>query len=165
MAALSLASKGPNIILKGNPCDIFINPSNTEILQLWGSNIDLQYIINEIATVMYVCSYMTKGEKAMGETLKRVAQECQNDDIKTQMNKLKHEFLRKRVVGLPESVMCVLSMWFMLKSRKVILVNTNMKGEHVSLPKPSYQLAQLDEDDDENVFTTSIIDRYAARAP
>ena len=37
-----------------------------------------------------------------------------------------------------------------------------MKGEHVSLPKPSYQLAQLD-DDDENVFATSIIDRYAAQ--
>ena len=57
--------------------------------------------------------------------------------------------------------MCVLSMWFMLKSRKVISVNTNMKGEHVSLPKLSYQLAQLD--DDENVFATSIIDRYAAQ--
>ena len=75
-------------------------------------------------------------------------------------NKIKCEFLGKRVVGLPESVMHVLSMWFMLKSRKVILVNTNMKGEHVSLPKPSYQLAQLD-GDDENVFATSIIDRYA----
>ena len=110
---------------------------------------------------MYVCSYMTKGKKAMGETLKCVAKECQNDDIRTQMNKIKHEFLGKRVVGLPESVICVLSMWLMLKSRKVILVNTNIKGERVSLPKPSYQLAQLD--DDENVFATSIIDRYTAQ--
>ena len=47
--------------------------------------------------------------------MKQVAKECQNDDIRTQMNKIKHEFLGKRVVGLPESVMCVLSMWFMLK--------------------------------------------------
>ena len=58
MAALSLASEGPNVILKRNPCDIFINPSNTEILQLWGGNTDFQYVINEIETVMYVCSYM-----------------------------------------------------------------------------------------------------------
>ena len=63
MAALSLASKGPNVILKGNPCDIFIYPSNTAILQFWGGNIDLQYVINEIVTVMHVCSYMTKGKK------------------------------------------------------------------------------------------------------
>ena len=42
---------------------------------------------------MYVCSYMTKGEKVMGEMLKRVAKECR-DDIQTQMKKIKKEFFR-----------------------------------------------------------------------
>ena len=56
---------------------------------------DLQYVINEIATVKYVCSYMTKGEKGMDETLKRLAKECQNYSIQTQMNKIKKEFLGK----------------------------------------------------------------------
>ena len=37
-----------------------------------------------------------------------------------------------------------------------------MKDECVSLPKSKSQLAQL-HDDDEDVFTTSVIDRYAAR--
>ena len=37
-----------------------------------------------------------------------------------------------------------------------------MKDECVSLPKPQLQLAQL-HDDDEDVFATSVIDRYAAR--
>ena len=31
--------------------------------------------------MMYVCSYMMKGEKALGEILKRVANECRNDDL------------------------------------------------------------------------------------
>ena len=31
----------------------------------------------------------------MAETLKRVANECQNDAIQTQMNKIKKEFLGK----------------------------------------------------------------------
>ena len=48
---------------------------------------------------------MTKGEKGMGETLKRVAKECQNDTIRTQMNKIKKEFLGKHVLGAPESAM------------------------------------------------------------
>ena len=56
-------------------------------------NVDLQYVISEIPTVKYVCSYMMKGERGMGETLKRVAKECQNDAIQTQMNKIKKEFL------------------------------------------------------------------------
>ena len=113
---------------------------------------------------MYVCSYIMKSEKAMGEALKRVAKECQNDDIRTQMNKIKKEFIGKRVVGAPESAMWVLSMWLMKKSRKVTSVNTNTKDECVSLLKTQQQLAQMD-DDDENVFATSTIDRYAARPP
>ena len=86
---------------------------------------------------------MTKGEKEMGETLKRVAKECQNDSIQTEMNKIKKEFLGKLVLGAPESAMRVLSMWLMKKSRKVVPVMTSMKDEHVSLPKPQSQLAQL----------------------
>ena len=163
MSALSVSSKGFNIILKHDPCDIYINPSNRYILRLWRGDTDLQYVIDEVATIMYVCNYMTKGEKAMGETLKRVAKECKDDDIRTQMNKIKREFLGKRVVGLPESVNACgfCQCGSCKKSRKVVQVNTNMKAECVSLPKPMYKLCELDDDDD--VFATSIIDRYAAR--
>ena len=53
-------------------------------------------------------------------------------------------------------------MWLKKKNRKVVSVNTSMKDECVSLPKPKSQLTQL-HDDDEDGFTTSLIDRYAAR--
>ena len=53
-------------------------------------------------------------------------------------------------------------MWLMKKSRKIVSVSTSMKDECVSLPKPKSQLTQL-HDDDEDVFATSLIDRYAAR--
>ena len=65
-------------------------------------------------------------------------------------------------MGTPESGMHVLSMWLICKSRKVTPVNTNTKDEHVSLPKSKAQLALL-HDDDEDVFTTGLIDRYVAR--
>ena len=65
-------------------------------------------------------------------------------------------------MGAPESAMQVLSMWLMKKSRKVVSVSTSMKDECVSLPKSKSQLAQL-HDDDEDVFATSVIERYAAR--
>ena len=124
-----VTSQGPTVVLRHAPCDVYTNSCNTDILRLWGANVDLQYVTNEVATVMYVCSYMTKGEKAMGETLKRVSKECRNDDMRTQMNKIKKEFLGKHVIGAPESCMRVLSLWLMKKSRKVIYVNSNMKHE------------------------------------
>ena len=52
-------------------------------------------------------------------------------------------------------------MWLMKKSRKVVPVTTSMKDECVSLPKQQSQLAQLH--DDEDIYATSLIDRYAAR--
>ena len=58
--------------------------------------------------------------------------------------------------------MQVLSMWLMKKSSKVVPVTTSMKDECVSLPKPQSHLEQL-HNDDEDVFTTGLIDRYAAR--
>ena len=53
-------------------------------------------------------------------------------------------------------------MWLMKKSSKVVPVTTSMKDECVGLPKPESQLAQLHHDD-EDIFATSLIDRYAAR--
>ena len=76
MDALKISKRGPDVILQQNPQDVFINACNLDILPLWGGNVDLQYVINEIATVIYICNYMTKGEKGMGETLKRFAKEC-----------------------------------------------------------------------------------------
>ena len=80
---------------------------------------DLQIVIDEIAAVMYLCNYLTKGEKAMGEPLKCVAKECRNDDICTQMKKTKNEFLGKRTLAAPETAMRVLSMWFMKKVERL----------------------------------------------
>ena len=79
------------------------------------------------------------------------------------MNKINKEFLGKQVLGAPDSAMQVLSMWLMKKNRKVVSVSTSMKDERVSLPKSKSQLAQLHDDDDEDMFATSLIDRYAAR--
>ena len=81
--------KGTMLILKHNIQDTFINGVNIDILNLWGGNMDLQMIINDVVVVMYLCSYMMKGEKVMGETLKRVVKECRDDDIQTQMKKIK----------------------------------------------------------------------------
>ena len=77
---------------------------------------------------MYACNYITKGEKAMGETLKRVAQEYKHANIHTQMQKIKNEFLGKRSFGGPESAMWVLSLWLMKKRRTVTNVNAYARG-------------------------------------
>lgn len=160
--SLKIARKGKNIILKRSPKDTFTNGCSHDILQLWQANIDFQYVLDAYSTVMYVVGYMMKSEKAMGELLKRVAKECRDDDISTQLKKLGAAFIGQRVVGMPESVMRQNSMWLIRKSRKVLFLNNNLKEDRVSLPKTGQDLDSL-EDEDEDIFMTSIHDRYAAR--
>ena len=83
--AIQMSTKGTTLILKHNIQDAFINGVNRDLFCLWGGNMDLQMVVDDVAAVMYVCSYMTKGEKAMGETLRQVAKECNDEDIQTQM--------------------------------------------------------------------------------
>ena len=160
--SLKIARHGKNIVLKRSPTDVLTNGCNQEVLRLWQANIDFQYVIDAYSTVMYVIGYMMKSEKAMGEILKRVAKESQQEDIAEQLKKIGAAFIGKRVVGLPESVMRQNSMWLIKKSVKVIFVNPSCKAERATLPKSAQHLANM-EDDDENIFMNSIHDRYAAR--
>ena len=75
MDALKILQRGPKCNFEVKPTRCFYKCMQSGHFVFMERNVDLQYVINEIATVKYVCSYMTKGEKGMGETLKRVAKE------------------------------------------------------------------------------------------
>ena len=161
MSAVKVTKHGRSVVLRRNPSDAYTNGCNHEILHLWGANVDFQFVLDEYSTVMYVCSYMMKSEKAMGEVLKNVAKECKSDPIEQQLKKIGKAFVGHHVVGAPEAAMRELLMWLMKKSRKVTFVNSNMKDDRVSLPKTNAALEKLNEDEDD-VYMTSIHDRYAA---
>ena len=53
---------------------------------------DLQYVLNAYACVMYVASYIMKTDRAMGELLKQVASESRTEELKVQMRKVGSAF-------------------------------------------------------------------------
>ena len=126
ISALKVTCRSRNVILKRNPQDAYTNGCNHEILQLWGANIDFQFVLDEYSTIMYVCFYIMKSEKAVGEVLKNVSKECQSDPIDKQLKKIGKAFIGNHVVGAPEAAMRELSMWLMKKSQKVTFVNSNV---------------------------------------
>ena len=48
----------------------------------WQANMDIQFVLNAYACIMYVASYIMKTERSMGELLKRVATEARTDELK-----------------------------------------------------------------------------------
>ena len=52
---------------------------------------DIQYILDPYACVMYIASYMLKSEAAMGELLKNVCRECRGEDIRVQLRRIQSD--------------------------------------------------------------------------
>ena len=72
--ALSTSSRGNTVVLKQDPCDSNISNYNATVMIAWQANMDIQYVMNAYACVMYVASYIMKNEQSMGELLKQKQQ-------------------------------------------------------------------------------------------
>jgi len=49
---------------------------------------DLQYILNPYACVMYIASYMLNSEKSRGDLLKQVSKQCSSENIRQRLQHL-----------------------------------------------------------------------------
>ena len=160
--ALKLTKTGKQIILHRHPSERWINQYNPDILRTWRANMDLQFITDPYSCIMYITSYMLKSERAMSELLRKVGDECRGEDIKSKLKKVGSAFLNNREVSAQEAAYRLLSLPLKRASRKVVFVNTAPKEKRVSMLKPMSVLKDMD-DDAENIFCTSLMDRYASR--
>ncbi len=159
---LSICSSGNAVIMQRQVSETWINTYNPDVLRTWRANMDIQFILDPYACVMYIASYMLKSERSMGELLKQVSKESNDLVIRAQLRRLGSVFLNHREVSAQEAVYRILSLPLKQLSRKVVFVNTNFKKDRVGIFKKDVVLQEVD-DDDEHVYQTSLIDRYAAR--
>ena len=160
--ALEVSTNGNVVVLKREPGECFINNYNPSVMLVWQANMDIQFMLNAYACIMYVASYIMKTERSMGELLKRVAAEARIDELKYQLRKVGSAFLTHREVSAQEAVYRILSLPMKQLSRSVVFVDTNPKNERIAVLKDNASLTQL-EDNDTNVFQKSLIDRYQHR--
>ena len=160
--SLSISKCGRSVILKRKPSEQSVNYYSPTILKAWEANMDIQYVVNAYACVMYIASYVLKAEKGMGELLKQAAREMEQGNTRQQLNKLGSVFLTNREVSAQEAVYRVLSIPLRRCSRSIVFINTDNKESRDALLLPFSQLQNLD-DDNEDVYCKNIIDRYAAR--
>ena len=91
--ALLTSKYGQSVILKRQPFEQAVNCYSPTILKMWQANMDIQYVIDAYACVMYITSYILKAEKEMGELLKQAAKELEQGNTRQQLNKLGLVFL------------------------------------------------------------------------
>ena len=126
--ALEVSTNGNVVVLKREPSECFINNYNPSVMLAWQANMDIQFVLNAYACIMYVASYMMKTERSMGELLKRVAAEARTDELKCQLRKVGSTFLTHREVSAQEAVYRILSLPMKQLSRSVVFVATDPKN-------------------------------------
>ena len=145
LRGLSFCSIGNGVVLQRKPSDCWINSYNPDILRVWQANMDIQFILNPYACVMYIASYMLKSERSMGELLKQVSKESDAKDVRSQLRLLGSVFLNHREVSAQEAVYRILSLPLKQLSRKVGIFKKKEILEKLA-------------DDDNNIYQTSLID-------
>ncbi|XP_033847315.1 uncharacterized protein LOC117393232 [Periophthalmus magnuspinnatus] len=159
--ALKCVEKRMQIVLQRDVNEIWINPYNPLLLKCWNANMDIQYVVDVYACIVYIISYMSKSEREMGLLLKQTHQEATkqgNSDAKEAMKKIGQAYLHNRDVSAQEAVYRITQMHLKECSRKVVFIPT---GDTIfKLTKP---LNELKKSGNNDIWMTGFVDRYKNR--
>ncbi|XP_062414175.1 uncharacterized protein LOC119206796 [Pungitius pungitius] len=136
-AAYNCVSRNTHVVLKRDIDEVWINQYNRNLLKCWDANLDIQYVVNAYACVVYIISYISKAEKEMGLLLRNAHREASkhgNVDAKDALKKLGSVYLHNRDVCAQEAVYRLTGMHLKECSRKVQFVPTGDTTVKISLP-------------------------------
>ena len=150
------------VVHKREPKDVYINNYNPNIIRAWQANIDLQYVCDPYACVMYIASYITKSEHELGELLTAASRQAADMDLRSQLKKVGSKFLSSREVSAQEAAYRILSMPLKRSTRQVLYVPTELSEERVRMLKPMDIIQHL-HDEDEDIYMEGMVDRYPYR--
>ncbi|XP_055088458.1 uncharacterized protein LOC117393626, partial [Periophthalmus magnuspinnatus] len=148
-----------HIVLKRDVGEAWIN-NYEKLLSCWNANMDIQYVVDAWACVVYIISYISKAERDMGLLLSNAQKEASKGNVsaKEAFKKLGSVYLHNRDVSAQEAVYRVTSMHLKEFSRKVTFVPT---GDNiVRMSKP---IGEIDDEMGEDIWMTNTIDRYLSR--
>ena len=92
-SALSCLEKKVSAVYKRKPCEVNIGTYNTVILNLWKSNMNIQFATGVYAMLTYLTSYLCKLEHTVSELMKKASKEAYGKDIRGKMHSIGNIFL------------------------------------------------------------------------
>ena len=168
-AAYNICARSTQVVLKRQVNEAWINHYSKPLLKCWNANMDIQYVVDAYACVVYIISYISKAEREMGLLLGNAQKEASKDgnvSAKEALKKLGSVYLHHRDVSAQEAVYRLTNMHLKECSRKVMFIPT---GESVRLSLPLSVLKQKASSASphdlsaEDMWMTSIVDRYKNR--
>ncbi|XP_061883615.1 uncharacterized protein LOC133634970 [Entelurus aequoreus] len=147
--------------------DTWVNQYNKNLLKCWNANMDISFVTDAYAVVIYIIKYITKAENEIGLLLSNALKEANklgNLSAKEALKKLGSVYLHNRDVCAQEAVYRLMSMHLKECSRKVVFIPTGNNIVRMSLPlSVLLQRASSEGLRSENMWMTSVVERYQNR--
>ena len=153
-AALRVSSRGTVIILKRDVKEIFVNNYNSEWLNAWDANMDIQVCLDYYGVITYITDYYTKDESGTMPFLIDALKECSDKQPSEKMRVIADTFLTHRLKGECEALYCIDPNLYLTDSNiKTVWVDTN-------IPTNRRKLLRKALDDNENDGDLQTGDKY-----
>ncbi|XP_042601481.1 uncharacterized protein LOC122140744 [Cyprinus carpio] len=160
-------TRNTQVVLKRQINEVWVNQYSKPLLKCWNANLDIQYVVDAYACVVYIISYISKSEREIGLLLSNAQREARkegNISAKDALKNLGSVYLHNRDVCAQESVYRLTNMHLKECSRKVVFVPTGDNVIKMSLPlNVLRQKAKSNNLTTEDMWMTSIVDRYKNR--
>ena len=164
--ALSISSSNDfEIHYKRSPNSCYINNYFIEGLLGWKANLDIQPILSAFGVVNYLCSYMSKHEDSISQSMNEAARTARESNYSKyeQMRIIARAYITQRECSVQESVYLTLpELWLRKTFPKVEFVNTNLPSKRVKMCLSKKKLEELDSDS-HDIFQKKNVDRYIER--
>lgn len=156
-------SQRPTVVHRREAKDCWVNPYNPALLHAWNGNMDIQFILDPYSCIMYIMSYITKAEKKLGELIKAAQREARqnNEEAIQELRKLGNVYLTHREISVMEAVYRVCGLKLKHCFRDVVWIPTDTENTRITLPM--HVIKSNASRGDDNIWMTSILDRYQAR--
>ncbi|XP_029957163.1 uncharacterized protein LOC115395673 [Salarias fasciatus] len=159
--------KKTKVVYRRGLKEVWVNQYSKKLLKCWNANMDLSFVTDAYAVIVYIISYITKAEREIGLLLNNAQKEANKEgnlSAREALKKLGSVYLHNRDVCAQEAVYRLTNMHLKECSRKVVFVPTGDNIVRMSLPlhvlKERASSHDLSSDD---MWMTSIVDRYRNR--
>ena len=126
---------------------------------------DLQFVLDPYACVVYILSYITEGKRGMSKLLEKASKEANtgNKDIVNGIRHIGNEFLNAVEISAQEAVYLVLLMPLRRSSRDFQFTNTSNPDDRIFLLKTLDKIKELP-NNSTDIESDNIIKRYQRRS-
>uniref|UniRef100_A0A8D8XYD7 ATP-dependent DNA helicase n=1 Tax=Cacopsylla melanoneura TaxID=428564 RepID=A0A8D8XYD7_9HEMI len=162
--AIRSSLKQVKVFLKRGSKEVGVNAYNKDILCLFESNMDIQFVLEEYGLASYIVNYISKSEAGLSKLLRNASKDIDsgNVSLKEKFRKIGNVFLNGSLMSAQEAVYYLLCMPVSKNSRRVVFISTGPQSERIVMLKNKSLLSALP-GDSEDVYMDDIIKKYCKR--